>query len=208
MGYGYGWVPGGTFYGLNNMGPYAGVSGVQSAGASGGGKGVVQAPTRPAPPALAASGAKASLVLANQTPMAISKEVTPGNFVFQKNSAGLGVPRGSLGDLRSVSNDVGKHGAASMQVYAAGPGGMQTARGPATLRPAEGAGANANSAAASAWRQQGGYQGTSTSQASPGFHSSAAPASMSAPSAGHVSGWRDEQRRRGEVIALGIRIRP
>jgi FecR protein len=172
-GYGYGWVPGGTFYGLDNMGANTLLSGVQSAGVSGSGqsgKGVVQAPTRPA---VTASGVKPSLVLANQTPVVMSREVKPGSFVFQNNSAGLGVPRGSLGDLRSVSNDVVKHGTASMQVYSAGPGGMQASRGPATLRPAEGS-ASANAA----WRQ-GGYQGTSTSQASPGFHSSAAPAAMS-----------------------------
>ncbi len=191
-GYGYGWVPGGTFYGLNNMGPYTALNGVQSAGGSGsGGKGVVQAPTRPAPPAVTASGVKPSLVLANQTPIVMSKEVKPGNFVFQKDSAGLGVPRGSLGDLRSVSNNAVKHGSANMQVYAAAPGSEMQAsgRGPSTLRPAEGAvGTNGNSAAASAWHQQGGIQGSSPSQASPSFHGGAAAAPMSAPSAGTGGG--------------------
>ena len=193
-GYGYGWVPGGTFYGLNNMGANTAMNGVQSGG--GPSKGVVQAPTRPAPPAATASGVKPSLVLANQTPLTVSKEVKPGNFVFQRDSAGLGVPRGSLGDLKSVSNDAVKHGAASMQVYAASPGESPASRGPATLRPAQGAmGTNGNNpAAAGAWRQQGGFQGASPSQASsPGGFHSAAPASGGtgagmSPSGGAPSG--------------------
>jgi FecR protein len=189
-GYGYGWVPGGTFYGLNNMGANTALNGVASSG--GPTKGVVQSPVRPAPPTVAASGVKPSLVLANQTPMVISKEVKPGSFVFQKDSAGLGVPRGSLGDLRSVSNNVVKHGSASMQVYSsAAGGGMQAAgrevnRGPATLRPSEAStGAETNSANG-AWRQ-GSSGGTSASQASPSFHGGSA-ASMSAPSAGTSGG--------------------
>jgi hypothetical protein len=196
-GYGYGWVPGGTFYGLNNMGTYTAVNGLASSGGST--KGVVQAPTRPAPPAVTASGVKPSLVLANQTPLAISKEAKPGNFVFQKDSAGLGVPRGSLGDLRGVSNNVAKHGTASMEVYsgAAGGGfqgaGRESNRGPATLRPAAGsmgAGMNSYPTAAGASRQGtgGGFSGSSPSQASPSFHGGSTGASMSAPSAGTGGG--------------------
>jgi hypothetical protein len=67
----------------------------------------------------------------------MSKENTPGNFVFQRDSAGLGVPRGSLGSLNKISNHVEQHGSANMQVYAApagGPGHEMSGRGPAELR--------------------------------------------------------------------------
>jgi hypothetical protein len=200
-GYGYGWVPGGTFYGLNNMGANTAFNGVQPSGGST--KGVVQSPLRPAPPAVTAAGVKQSLVVANQMPMVMSKEAKPGNFVFQKDSAGLGVPRGSLGDLRGVSHDVVKHGSANMQVYAAAPGaempaGREANRGPATLRPGDGsAAAGTNSGAYGASRQggfsggpasQGGFSGGSASQASPSFHGGGSGASASAPSAGVSSG--------------------
>jgi hypothetical protein len=47
-------------------------------------------------------------------------------FVFRKDSAGFGVPRGSLGKLNSFSNQATQHGMASTNVY---PAGAQ--RGPA-----------------------------------------------------------------------------
>jgi hypothetical protein len=138
QGVGWGWQPGGAWNGLNNIaGGYGGVgAAVPSRG--GIGKGQIHPPLRPGLPTPPAAGAaKSSLVLANQTPIRISKEATPGNFVFQRDSAGLGVPRGSLGGLNKISNHVEQHGSATMQVYAApagGPGHEMSGRGPVVLR--------------------------------------------------------------------------
>ena len=41
-------------------------------------------------------------------------------FVFRNDSAGLGVPRGSLGKLNSFSNHVAQHGMASTSGFSGG----------------------------------------------------------------------------------------
>jgi hypothetical protein len=107
---GWGWQPGGSFVGVNNIA-------------------LVQAPLRngpahmpggalPRPPA----GTKASMVVVSNQPLSISKPVSGESFVFQKDSAGLGVPRGSLGKLNGFSNDVARHGSANSHVYVAPAG--------------------------------------------------------------------------------------
>jgi hypothetical protein len=151
-GYGWGWQPGGAFNGLNNVayGAYGGgaagtTSGLVAAGAGNNTKYSVHSPLRPAdlPAAPTATGGTAqSLVLANKTPIVFSQADKSGNFVFQKNSAGLGVPRGSLGDLNKMSNEAVRHGSVSMPVYVQTPGAPQSNsvrdanRGPGTMRPA------------------------------------------------------------------------
>jgi hypothetical protein len=134
-GYGWGWQPGGVWNGLNNI--------VATTGTTAGtlAQNPVRSPLRPAPPLKTGNGATtSSLVLAGDKPLVFSKEDKPGNFVFQKNSAGLGVPRGSLGSLSKISNHVEQHGSASMPVYASSPsvsaGGSAHGanRGPVTLK--------------------------------------------------------------------------
>jgi hypothetical protein len=189
-GYGWGWQPGGSWNGLNNVGINGGTiatgtiptGGVPTKGL---GQNPIHAPLRSATPpqAPAATGAtRASLVMSNQTPIVMSRQDRDGNFVFQKDSAGLGVPRGSLGKLNHVANDVGRHGSATMPVYAATPNGNGGAegnvhgasRGPATLRPANGGegspGMRGNESAQSGARQ-GGYDRSGGAQgASPSYH--------------------------------------
>jgi Family of unknown function (DUF6600) len=184
-GVGWGWQPGGNWYGLNNIaGGFAGGGGLPTGGAGVLAKnpGAVHSPLRPGPPQVAAGAAKPSLVLSNQKPMVFSKESTPGNFVFQKDSAGLGVPRGSLGNLNHISNDVGRHGSASMPVYAATPkaGGEGSfhgaSRGPVTLRagsPGEGSMGQQHSMAVNG--------NSSTSSQQQGSFHSAQPAGGAAP---------------------------
>jgi hypothetical protein len=160
--------------------------------------------TPPQAPAVAGA-TRQSLVMSNQTPIVMSQQDREGNFVFQKDSAGLGVPRGSLGNLNHVANDVGRHGSASMPVYAAAPNGAEgnshaATRGPATLRPAyggEGSPALRGTEAAAAGRQ-GGWERTGGVQggASPSYHGGggaqsgggAAPASAPAGGAGSGGG--------------------
>src|ERR1700722_124018 len=160
-GYGWGWQPGGAFNGLNNVASGGGVAGGLIGTA-------VHSPVRAASPQAPTVGA-GSLVLANNTPMVFSKEDKPGNFVFQKNSAGLGVPRGSLGSLNKISSHVEQHGSAKMQGYAAAPSAGFVASshggnsGPVTLR----AGAPIQSAGTSnaETSRAGSYGGSTTSSA-------------------------------------------
>ena len=208
-GYGWGWQPGGAWNGLNNAVGLGGVpagTSVAGAGASTLTKGGVHAPLRTAtvPAAPVAGASRQSLVLANEKPAVFSKEDRPGNFVFEKNSAGLGVPRGSLGNLNKISNEVGRRGSASMEVFAAAPNGEQAGathgatRGPATLRPASAGqgpqGWHGNEGVSSASRQ--GNQGSTSQggQSQGSFHPSGGPQSsggaapMSAPAGGGSSG--------------------
>ena len=147
-GAGWGWRPGGAFYGLNNVayggggGGGVGVGGVP-VGVVGGrpvngtpvnGKPPIHFPL-PKPPA-AGSG---SLVMATKGPIVSSRMENEG-FTFQRNSAGLGVPRGQLGNLHGISNDVVHHGDMTMPVdvhsamRGANPNGE--VRGPVMMKPA------------------------------------------------------------------------
>jgi FecR protein len=179
-GYGWGWQPGGTFNGLNNVAGVAGFAG-GPVGTS------VHSPLRAGSPQAPTVGT-GSLVLANSTPMVMSKVDRPGNFVFQQNSAGLGVPRGSLGSLNKISNHVEQHGSASIPVYAAAPSSGMTASnrggfsGPVSLRagtPAQGGGSGFASPS------RGG-----SSASSAGSHSMGTPSASSGASggAGHAGG--------------------
>jgi hypothetical protein len=168
-GYGWGWQPGGSFNGLNN---------VVGGGVVGGGAqttGTLRAPLRPAAPAVGA--ATPSLVLAGNRPMVFSQQDKAGNFVFQKDSAGLGVPRGSLGNLSKVSNQVGQHGSATRQVYAVAPSFSHGPNaGPVTLR----AGTPVQSAAPSfTSASRAGSFGGSSAQPSASSHGVAGSASPS-----------------------------
>jgi FecR protein len=197
QGAGWGWQPGGSWYGLNNItlnngfannGTAIGGGGAGFAVAGSGAKGVLHSPLRPVAPA-AVAGSRPSMALANQSPMVMSGEEKPGNFVFQKNSAGLGVPRGSLGDLKGVSNDVQKHGFASMPVYAtaSGGGGIDahgaSRGGPVTLRQATPNVGSTNSSTSPAF-QQGNNMGNSGATSS----SPAAPSTASRGGGGMSSG--------------------
>jgi hypothetical protein len=221
-GYGWGWQPGNTFNGLNNVGMGGGTiaTGTMPAGsvpANGANRNTMHSPTRSAampPPPSATAATRQSLVMTNERPIVYSRQDQTGNFVFQKDSAGLGVPRGSLGNLNHVNNDVGRHGSASMPVYAAGPNGAEgnmhgATRGPATLRPGyggEGSPAMRGNEAAAAgrqdgWQRTGGVQGSSpsyhggggggaaaTGGASAGTHSGATPGAGAGGAGGGAGG--------------------
>ena len=103
---GWGWQPGNTWNGLNN------------------------APTTltsfnpgrlPHPPVRVPREGEPTLVLVNLkmlTPSALDSE---NSFVFRKDSAGLGVPRGSLGNLDKFSQHAIQHGATSTAIYTTAP---------------------------------------------------------------------------------------
>jgi ferric-dicitrate binding protein FerR (iron transport regulator) len=180
-GYGWGWQPGGTFNGLNNIV----ASGVPAGTLT---KSGVSSPLRPAemPQAPAAGTTTSSLVLANQKPVVFSQQDKAGNFVFQRDSAGLGVPRGSLGDLNKLSNDVERRGSASMRVYASTPGGEMggASRGPMTLRagsPGNGSMVERGNSSVSSASRQGGYEGSTGAQSASRGGGVSQPAGGAAP---------------------------
>jgi FecR protein len=197
-GLGWGWQPGGTWNGLNNVGVATAAGGILPAGTTTTTVGKpVNSPLRsavPPPSPVTATGAvRPSLVLANDKPIVMSREDKQGNFVFQRDSAGLGVPRGSLGNLNKISNDVVRHGSANMEVYAAAPNGESHGanrganQGPASLRPAQGSsGSSMERGPAMSSASRSGNQGSMGSQAGPASHASSAagPATMSSPSSG------------------------
>ncbi len=119
---GWGWVPGGGWNGLRNV---AVVPHPINGGAN---------PIRPKPPMPPGPG-KPTVLFANRTPMLTSKMVGQEGFVFRNNSAGLGVPRGSMGDLGKISPAVVQHGFVSRPAYADTGTGRGVAGAPVTLRP-------------------------------------------------------------------------
>jgi hypothetical protein len=100
-GIGWGWRPGGAWMGLAN-------------------NSFTSSPTRPRPPIHAPITAQSTLVPVNLKAIPASTLGAHDTFVFRKDSAGFGVPRGSLGKLNSFSGQTMQHGAASTNVYYGG----------------------------------------------------------------------------------------
>lgn len=117
-GVGWGWRPGSAWMGLANgapalrMQPIPGKPGPPDQSVARGGS-----PIRHPGPQRPVAVPRASMILSNRTPLVVSKIDKPGNFVFQRDSAGLGVPRGSLDSLHRVSNHVERNGFVNRQVY-------------------------------------------------------------------------------------------
>jgi hypothetical protein len=118
QGVGWGWRPGGNWIGLANN------SFVSPTGTSG-----TSFPTRPRPPSHAPTSVQSSLVPVNLKTVPASGLGPHDTFVFRSNSAGMGVPRGSLGKLNSFSGQTAQHGMTSTNVYYGGQRG-ETASGP------------------------------------------------------------------------------
>ena len=106
-GMGWGWQPGGSWYGLGN----------QPVAVGGGGQ-----PVQPVRPPLNAPVGR-SFVVVNSKPLNPSTYGSSDSFVFRRDSAGFGVPRGNLGKLDGFSRDAVHHGSSSVPVYAIYPAG-------------------------------------------------------------------------------------
>jgi hypothetical protein len=114
-GMGWGWMPGGSWMGLNNiamMPPQ-----LPSQGGPGGGSSHPLLPLRPP-----ASGG-ISVIPVNLKPLVRSELKSPDSFEFRRDSAGMGVPRDTLGKLDKVSQHTMTHGTANMQVFVSAPTG-------------------------------------------------------------------------------------
>jgi hypothetical protein len=105
QGIGWGWQPGGTWMGLANN------SFVSSPGSGS---------PLPRPPTRRPTADESTLVPVNLKAIPASSLGAHDTFVFRKDSAGLGVPRGSLGKLNSFSNQATQHGMASTNIYYSG----------------------------------------------------------------------------------------
>lgn len=73
--------------------------------------------TRPQPPLRPPTTSEVSLVPVNLKAIPASSLGPHDTFVFRKDSAGLGIPRGSFGKLNSFSGQAVHHGMASTAVY-------------------------------------------------------------------------------------------
>jgi len=114
---GWGWMPGGNWYGVNNLGTSIATGGGGTA--AGGPHGPIRAPHVPARPPLRN---EPTLIPANSRPVPSSGiSVASRSFVFQKDSAGLGVPRATLGRLDKFSHQAVTHGFARTEIYATVP---------------------------------------------------------------------------------------
>jgi hypothetical protein len=102
QGVGWGWQPGGAWTGLANN------SLVNPSG---------NLLNRPQPPTHRPAVAESTLVGVNLKSMPASTLGDHDTFVFRKDSAGMGVPRGSLGKLNSFSNQAVQHGMATTPIY-------------------------------------------------------------------------------------------
>ena len=115
-GAGWGWMPGGSWMGLNNI-VASNLPGENPIRGKGG-------PSLPVAPPHSPRDGEPSLVPLNQAAMVHSGIVSSGSFVFRRDSAGLGIPREELGNLKSFSEHTLQRGEAATPVYfSAGDGG-------------------------------------------------------------------------------------
>ncbi|MGB8770839.1 MAG: DUF6600 domain-containing protein [Candidatus Korobacteraceae bacterium] len=101
--FGWGWRPGGVWVGLKNR-PKP--------------KKPPRGFPRPRPPLPPIAG-HPTLVPVNRKPPVASSQSSPERFVFRKDSAGLGIPRGDLGNLSHLSGQVEQRGFANIDVRSA-----------------------------------------------------------------------------------------
>lgn len=89
-------------------------------------KGPRRLPVLPHPPRIGGP----SLLSVNQTALVHSGVNAQGSFVFRKDSAGLGIPRDELGNLRGFSRHAVQKGVATTPIYvSAAPGPSNGIRG-------------------------------------------------------------------------------
>jgi hypothetical protein len=118
-GAGWGWQPGSSWNGLSN----APSTLIGSSGKAG---------PLPRPPSQGPRLGESTLMPVNLRPLASSAIGAEDSFVFRKDSAGLGVPRGTLGNLNKVSERAVVHGSATVPVYSPAPASDEV-RGRSTI---------------------------------------------------------------------------
>jgi hypothetical protein len=109
-GMGWGWLPGGSWYGVNNVAAITPTTGKGPTGV--GGPRLPVHPPAPRESTMTAIGGK---------PVTASMMKSLTSFEFHSDSAGLGVPRGELGNLSKFSRETESHGVATTRVYVSVP---------------------------------------------------------------------------------------
>jgi FecR protein len=113
-GMGWGWQPGGVWNGLNNV-----------IASTGGG------PMRFRPPATEPLAGQSTLTAVNLKPLVRSEVASSDSFLFRRDSAGLGIPRDTLGRLDKLSRQAIEHGASTTHIFLSTPSPILTSeRGP------------------------------------------------------------------------------
>jgi uncharacterized protein DUF6600/FecR-like protein len=108
---GWGWMPGGSWYGVNNVAALAPATGT---GMTTSGVG------RRLPPPHAPQPHQPTMIAVVTKPMPVSTGSTEA-FEFRRDSAGMGVPRGTLGRLDKFSHETATHGVATIPIYVSAP---------------------------------------------------------------------------------------
>ena len=108
-GVGWGWQPGGTWNGINNVAVSSGTGN----GAAG--------PIRFHPPSTVPQPGAPTLTLVNERPLVRNEVASGDSFVFRKDSAGLGIPRDTLGKLDKFSHQAVERGTSNMHIYFSAP---------------------------------------------------------------------------------------
>jgi hypothetical protein len=107
---GWGWMPGGSWYGVNNVAALSPASSSKT----------INSPGRRVPPPHPPQPHQPSMIAVSTKPLAISGG-SSNAFEFRKDSAGLGVPRATLGRLDKFSNETASHGTARTSIYVSAP---------------------------------------------------------------------------------------
>ena len=140
------------------------------------------------------AGRRPSLVSVNKTALVHSGIDPQGSFVFRKDSAGLGIPRNQLGNLKGFSRNAIQRGMATTPIYMSGAprptNGMRGARntvGPTTIHrgnaPSERGLSNARPSVNLGSAPRGEIGNSAPMRSAPSM-SSARPAAGPAPSGG------------------------
>jgi hypothetical protein len=166
-GAGWGWQPGGSWNGLNNSIAFAPKSGPGF--------------TPPHPLAPPRAG-EPTLTVVNLKPLIQSEVASADSFVFRKDSAGLGIPRDTLGKLDKFSQHAISRGTATTPIYISAPPSANGRPSSATVAPSSLHRGTAPASNADRLSQMGSLSsggGSSTM-------SNSASASHSAPASGHA----------------------
>jgi hypothetical protein len=154
QGVGWGWRPGGAWMGLAN-------------------NSFVSSPTRPRPPLHPPVTTQATIVGVNLKALPVSN-LANDKFVFRSNSAGMGVPRSTLGKLNSFSGKTAEHGMATTNVYTVNVNNQRAiGQGSARAGYAGNAGSAASRSSMSPSSSNHSYSNMQSSAAGAGSHASA-----------------------------------
>ncbi len=175
-GTGWGWQPGGLWNGLNNI--------AAMSPSNGGLLHMQPAPVRPPRPG------EVTMTAVSLKPLVRSDVASQNSFVFRRDSAGLGIPRDTLGKLNKFSEHAISRGTASTAIYMSEPtsiraegreGGARAGIAPTTIHRGY-APMNSSSAIADASSSSVSSRGTSVTSSSRSAPVASAPSGGSSSS--------------------------